>query len=286
MPCTPRRRLHARAVMHAKCHTRYVTLGTASGQATHREGRALVPGACRRAVVSDRPDARVTSQRRWKGATGKCDITPPGCQSRQRARSCAAVGSGSTTNDSPPFPKDRSRPSGPGAVTRAPTPSTRRPRPTRLPANLGRPPRHRPRGRSRGGQDSPAVRASRSPLTHDGGRRVLAGMLRALPDLPRGGAAGSDPRDAHAFLHLRPVGDSKCTAETALGDPGDRWLREHGGLNCTPLPGSWKRVLTACQPTCARAFQPSCPIPQLLPPAQSRTDSRRHQGHNKPEMLS
>ena len=115
--------------------------------------------------------------------------------------------------------------------------------------------------------DSPVFRASRFLLTNDDSWCVLPSVIRALLNLPHGRAAGSHPNDVHAFHHLYPVGDSKCTAETALGHP---WVTAASGdtvhlmAHCR-LPGV-SSCLTEFNHTLAIPFQSICPD---FPPSHS-----------------
>lgn len=130
-------------------------------------------------------------------------------------------------------------------------------------ANAGRRGPSRARGHRAGGGDSPAFQARRLPLTRDDGRCVLAGAVRAVPDLPDGGAAGPDPDDAQAFLQLGPVGDrQEAHSEAAPGTPcpmllGTRSLNRTGPPGGGGGGGGGSACLTEAGRTSAAASQPS-----------------------------
>lgn len=117
--------------------------------------------------------------------------------------------------------------------------------------------------------DSPAFRRRRRPLALDDGQRVPAGAVRALPHLPGGRAAGPDPDDAQAFLHLRPVGDRKCTLRRLRGPPGARRVWGRGALTARGrLAGAGSRLPEADR-TSAAAWQSGCPASATSPACSS-----------------
>lgn len=85
-------------------------------------------------------------------------------------------------------------------------------------------------------------------------------MICAVLDLPNRRAAGSHTNDVHAFLHLCPVGDSECTAETALGNP---WATARSGntvnLIAHPCVAGVSSSLIGFSHIFATTFQSICP---------------------------